>query len=384
MIKGSNFFLVYLCGFLLAVHYASVAYVNSSLLEQSVGNQVLGTLYILGSVFGIALLALSPYLVRSLGNVATLILFASLEILAVFGLGSVKLAFLVGILFLIHQAAESMLYFSLDVELEERIKKEGVTGGKRGAYLTAQNIAWVLSPLVLSFLLRDDDLSNAYILSGIALLPLLFITFFSFKRVKETKGKESHIVPAFRSFMRFGDQSKIIWIQFILNFFFSWMIIYLPLALREEIGFDWSSIGKILTVMLIPYIIFELPTGILADRKTGEKEVLTIGIVIIAFFTFFIPFLETTSLLVWALILFMTRIGAAIVEISSESYFFKHVNEMDTGSISLFRMARPFSFVLAPLLSIGVLQFTDYRGSFLFLALFVLLGLFFIPKRDTR
>ena len=100
--------------------------------------------------------------------------------------------------------------------------------------------------------------------------------------------------------------------------------------------------------------------------------------------TFIIPFLQSPIFWIWATVLFITRIGASLVEISSESYFFKHVKEEDTGLISLFRMARPLSFILAPLVAIPVVYFFSYSTSFYFLALLTLSGLLFIPKVDTK
>jgi MFS family permease len=382
--SGKNLILVYLSGFLLAVHYASVAYVNSSLLKRFVDDRTLGLFYIIGSLLSILFLLAAPLILRKFGNSRSLIIFVALEIFAVFGMGSSTLAAFILFLFLAHQAAESMLYFSLDVELERQIKIEGTTGGKRGAFLTAQNIAWVLSPFALSFLLANGELERAYFLSAAALVPLFFIALFHFKNVKGVDTKRSHMWAALGSLRKGGDKAKIIGAQFMLNFFFSWMIIYLPLLLNREVGFSWDKIGIILTVMLIPYLLFELPTGILADRRIGEKEALVLGFLVMSFSTLIIPFIGAPIFWLWAAVLFITRIGASVVEISSESYFFKHVRESDTGFISMFRMARPFSFIAAPLLSIPVLHFTGYSGSFLFLGIFTLLGLFFIPKKDTK
>lgn len=136
--------------------------------------------------------------------------------------------------------------------------------------------------------------------------------------------------------------------------------------------------------MLLPFLLFELPAGILSDKKIGEKEILVVGFVIMSVSTFIIPTLSAPIFWIWTVILFATRIGAALVEISSESYFFKHVKEEDTGLISLFRMTRPLSYVIAPLFALPVIYFFSYSTSFYFLALFVLLGLFFIPKVDTK
>ncbi|MEK7063032.1 MAG: MFS transporter [Patescibacteria group bacterium] len=379
----NKIFFIYLSGFLLAVHYASVAYVNSSLLTQFVQNKTLGILYIVGSILSLISLVLAPSFLRKIGNKKTLLIFILLEIFAVLGMGSFEAALLIIFLFLLHQAAESMLYFSLDIELEEQTKIESATGSKRGIFLTTQNIAWVLSPFAISFLISGNNLENAYFLSGLALMPLFLIALLFFKKIKNAEARNTHFLSALSALYKEKDKAKIVGAQFVLNFFFSWMIIYLPLLLNE-IGFGWDKIGLLLTIMLLPYLFFELPAGILADRKFGEKEALILGFLIMVFSTAVIPFLQTPVFWIWAVILFATRIGASLVEISSESYFFKHVKEIDTGAISLFRMARPFSFILAPLLSIPILYFTGYSGSFLFLALATASGLFFLPKKDTR
>ena len=162
------------------------------------------------------------------------------------------------------------------------------------------------------------------------------------------------------------------------------MVIYLPLLLNKEMGFGWNKIGIIFIIMLLPFVVFELPAGFLADKKFGEKEILTLGFIIMFVSTLIIPTLASATVLVWAAVLFATRIGASFVEISSETYFFKHVKDEDTGIISLFRMVRPLSYVIAPLLALPIIFFFSYSASFYFLAFFVLLGLFFIPKIDTK
>jgi hypothetical protein len=313
-----------------------------------------------------------------------LLFFTLFEIIAVFGMGSLKAAFLVTILFLIHQAAESMLYFCLDINLEQETKIEGVTGSKRGMFLTIQNVAWVISPLAISTLVTAGHFSKVYFLSGAALIPLFLIAAFLFKGTKRTTNATSNILAILGSLSGKRDQVKIIGVQFILNFFYSWMIIYLPLLLSSEIGFGWDKIGVMFTIMLLPFLIFELPAGLLGDKKFGEKEILVLGFLIMFFATLVIPTISSPIFWLWALVLFGTRIGASLVEISSESYFFKHVKETDVGPISLFRMARPLSFILAPLIAIPVISFFSYSSSFYFLAFFTLLGLLFTPKVDTR
>lgn len=376
--------LVYLGGFLMAVHFASVSYINSSLLEKFVGNSTLSILYILGSLLAVVSLFLAPFLLRKYGSIFVFLFFIILEILAVFGLGSISLAILVIILFLVHIAADPILYFCLDVNLEQEIKTEGTTGSKRGVLLAISNIAWVISPLALVFLINQNSFSKVYFLSGIALIPLVLIIILFFKNTKRAEARDANIILAIRSLWKGGDKARIIGVQFILNFFYAWMVIYMPLLLNKELGFDWNKIGYIFVIMLLPFLLFELPVGVIGDKKTGEKEFIMAGFIIMFVATLIIPTLATPIFWIWALVLFVSRVGAALVEISSESYFFKHVGEEDTGLISLFRIVRPLSFTIAPLFALPVIYFSSYSASFYFLALFTLLGLLFIPKVDTK
>lgn len=375
---------VYWAGFLLSIHYGLVAYINSSLLKQFVSDSALDVLYIIGSIMGIAFLSLAPFFLRKYGNLSTLLFFVVLEMLAVFGLGAANAKALIVVLFIIHLSADSILYFCLDVNLEEETKVEGETGSKRGIFLTAGNIAWLLAPLALIFLLNQNIFGRIYLLSATVLIPLFIIAVLLFKNIKETNITESRVIPSLRSLIKGGDQARIIGVQFILNFFYSWMIIYLPLVLSREMGFSWAKIGVIFLIMLLPFPIFEWPAGILSDKKLGEKEILVAGILIMFASTLIIPFLITSSFMIWAIVLFATRVGASFVEIGSETYFFKHVKEEDTGLISLFRMAKPFSFIVVPLIALVVIHFFSYSTSFYFLAFFTLFGLFFIPKVDTK
>ena len=376
--------LIYLGGFLMAVHFASISYINSSLLGKFVGENILSILYILGSLLAVASLLLAPFLLRKYGSVLVFLFFIALEILAVFGLGSVSVAALVVFFFIVHLSADSILYLCLDVNLEQEIKKEGETGGKRGILLAISNIAWILSPLALIFLITQNSFNKVYFLSGLALIPLFLITILFFKNIKKADTKEANVFIIIRSLWSGGDRARIIGAQFALNFFYAWMVIYLPLLLNQEIGFGWDKIGFIFMIMLSPFLLFELPAGILSDKKIGEKEFLIAGFLIMFATTFIIPLLSAPVFWIWAAVLFATRVGAALVEISAESYFFKHVKEEDTGLISLFRLARPLSFAIAPLVALPVIYFFSYSISFCFLSFFILFGLLFIPKDDTK
>src|SRR5690606_23149335 len=125
----------------------------------------------------------------------------------------------------------------------------------------------------------------------------------------------------FRELKNYPDILRIVRVDFVLRFFYAWMVIYTPLYLHNYIGLEWSSIGVIFTIMLIPFALFELPLGTLADRVYGEKEILIAGLAIMSISTISLFFITSSAFVVWSVALFLTRVGASAVEIMSETYF---------------------------------------------------------------
>ena len=170
-----------------------------------------------------------------------------------------------------------------------------------------------------------------------------------------------------------------------MRFFFALMVIYMPIYLNAHIGFSWSEIGVIFTIMLLPFVLFELPIGRLADAKLNEKGIMIIGFVITAVFTAVLAFISSSSIALWAAILFGTRVGMSLVEITSESYFFKHIDSTDTPILSVFRNTRSIAYLAGPLIASLLLVIADMRFLFLALAIIMLYGVWnSIMMRKTK
>lgn len=376
--------LVYFSGFLLAAHFALISYVNSSLLGQFVSVTGLNTIYIIGSVFDILLLLSAPFIFRRFGNISAFLFFITLEIVVMFSMGFLTSAQLIIPFFIVQLAIGSLLYFWLDICLEQETKIESTTGNKRGGLLTFSNMAWAASPLALTILISQNNFSRVYFLAGLILIILFLIIGLSFRNTNGAIASKIKIFSGFKILLAKKDQLRIVLVQFVINFFYAWMVIYLPLLLNKEIGFGWDRIGLIFTIMLLPFLLFQWPAGFLADKKIGEREILATGLFIMSGATFIIPSLDHPVFWIWAAVLFTTRVGASLAEVASETYFFKHVKEKDVSEISVFRMVRSFSYVLAPLIALPIVYHFSYSTSFYFLGGFTLLGLFFIPKVDTK
>lgn len=168
---------------------------------------------------------------------------------------------------------------------------------------------------------------------------------------------------------------RIYWISFALEFFYALMIIYTPIYLLD-LGMSWQQIGVIFTIMLVPFVLLQYPAGFLADKKTGEKELIIFAVVFMAFSTLSIFFFNSKSIFVWGAVLFATRIGAALVEILRDSYFYKQIDGRDVDIINFFRTATPFGYVFAALLSSLTLFFLPLKFVFVLIALVLFLSLY--------
>jgi MFS family permease len=123
----------------------------------------------------------------------------------------------------------------------------------------------------------------------------------------------------------------------------------------------------------------------LADKKYGEKEIMFIGFIIMGIATMALAFINAPIVALWALMLFVTRIGAAAAEIMMETYFFKTVKNSDTAALGAFRITRPIAFFMAPIITIIGLQFTSHQYLFIILGAITLLALIPISLiRDTN
>ena len=87
----------------------------------------------------------------------------------------------------------------------------------------------------------------------------------------------------------------------------------------------------------------------------------------------------------WATLLFITRIGASFVEVSTESYFFKQVNPDKSDVVSFFRISRPLSFIIAPILAVLTLQFIPFQYIFILIGSLMIIGTkYSLALNDTR
>jgi len=371
--------------------YASIpAYINSSFLKSFLGEEGIGWLYSATSFVTIILMLVAPWLIKRFGNKNVLVGFIGLSILSTIPLAYPTQKVIHSLTaFGIYVTLGYLTRYTLDVYLEN-ISDNKVTGSIRGIYMTFYNLAWLISPLLAVYLVSRGNYNLVYGVAGLALIPFFLIAIFGLKENRSAKKSDDNVWIEIKYLWAQKTQMarnirSILLIDFLLNFFYAIMVIYMPIYLHDHIGLSWAEIGLAFTIMLVPFILFELPLGKIADQWLGEKELLIGGIIIIALSTIATSFLTLPNWILWAIILFLTRTGASTIEIMKETYLFKKIDGVDTGIISLSRINVPFSYLAGSVFATVVFVFLDLRYLFLCLGLVMLLSLKYAwGLKDTK
>ncbi len=365
--------IIYLAGFLFSIPIAITSYINSSFLESYISEYYIGILYAIASIITIWGLFKMPKVLNHLGNRQTALfssffIFLSLVLLAVG-----KNSFVIIPAFILYFIFSNFIIASLDIFVEDFSKNKSV-GKLRGLYLMIINSAWVIAQAISGSIIARSSFRGIYLFSAIFMFLVLFIFIFYLHDFKDPKYLKIPILKTIKSFLKNKNILKIYFLNFLLKFFFVWMVIYSPIYLHEYLNFSWEKISIIFTIMLIPFILVDFPLGKLSD-KIGEKKILLCGFLISAVSVLIIPFINKPELIIWAMVLFVTRIGAASIEIMSESYFFKEVTEENIGAISFFRNAYPLAYLIAPLCATYILFYIpSFKYIFFVLGALMLLG----------
>lgn len=370
---------IYAAILLLVFHTFVVAYINSSFIEQFIDAASVGTIYTVGSALSVLIFLFISRVLRKVGNFKLTIALLILNGLAVLGMAYAESLRVAIPLFITHLVTVPLIIFNLDVFFEERIgNDESGTGTSRGLLLTLASLTGAVTPLISGLLINQatGDFATAYLVSAATLLPILAILLFFFKDFSDPPYGEIDLFSAIQTFWEKTNIRNVFIAHFLLQIFFMMMVVYTPLYLTGTIGLTWAEFGVVMFFAQLAYVILEYPLGIVADRYIGEKEMMGFGFLIIAIATSWMSFVTVASVLVWSIIMFTTRVGAALVEVTTESYFFKQTRSSDAQIISFFRVTRPLAYVLGAVLASLSLLFVPFHFLFIVFAALMIPALF--------
>lgn len=376
---------LYIANLFVSAHFFLIIYINSSTLKEFLSDTEIGIFYALGSILSVIFFISATKLLNLFGGLRYFIILIFLEFIAVTGLTITNDELSTIFFLLLHLATIPMLSFTLDVFFENITTNEKETGELRGIYLTLASTMLVIAPSVVGFIMQKGTFHHIYLLSAILLIPLFILSLIKFRAIPIKPPQNTHLLISLRNLWKISDLRFGVLAHFVLQFFYAWMVIYLPIYLTQIIGFTWTELGMLFTIMLLPFLIFEIPVGYLADKVMGEKELMISGFSIMAVSAALILIPKEPIFFVWAGLLFMSRVGASVAEITTESYFFKHTHGENADFISIFRMTRPLSYLIAPALATISLSYLGLGQAFWVLAIGTIGGgLFALYITDTK
>ena len=367
---------IYLASLLYSFSYALPLYINSSFLSHFLATEkLIGIIFTLGALLSLVGVLVRPFILKRIGNYRATLTFIALEVLALMVLALSTNPFYVVGAFIVNQLLTNVIYLNLNTFLDASSRTASM-GSTRGIFLTLANGAILVAPLFASLLLVSDTFTKIYLASSFFMACLFFTVYHTLHTFKDPPYKNFSLPETLRTIKKNHNLHAIIAVQFVLNFFYAWIVIYTPLYLHEYLNIPIETfLGIIMPITLLPFVIFQIILGKLADTRFGEKEILIGGIVIMAISTSALSFITTASILVWALALFATRVGASAMEIMAESYFYKQVKPQDVHIVTFLYVVRMVAYLAAPILGSLALHVVEYRYMFLILGIFTLVAI---------
>lgn len=376
---------IFISFLLLSFHAILVIYINSTFLEQFISASKVGLVFAAGSLLTILILFIAPWLIKKIGMYYITIVMLLLEFFFVGSLAFTKVTALVLTLFILYRGVVASLSYFFDLFLESASKIESKTGRIRGLYLALANTVVVISPTIAGLLLGENNFERVYIVSSLFTIPVLLIVIRNFKGESTKIQSPLGILRAIPHFARVKSLRAILFARTLLQFFYAWMVVYAPVYLSQNLGFSWQEIGFMFTIMLLPFALFQFPAGYLADKKYGEKEMLIFGFIVMGLACIAFSFVSVAHFALITTILFMTRVGASLVEIMTETYFFKKVDEDNGNIISVFRATSPVAYLFGLLIGSLLLYLYSFQVLFFILGVVMLFGVYFsLGIRDTK
>lgn len=359
--------LINITSFLMGFNASLLAYVMSSYLKEVLGTDNVGIIYLFSYLVILFILLHLHKIIYVFGKSFVLHVAVFLKIISIAGLIFFPVSF-TGIWFFILYIITGTLSWTVLGTILESFSVDNESGRIRGMHLTITNAGYLMGPLLATQLLNKYGFNGIFMLSFLVYSVMFIFTMLYIRKTNHKFRKKIDVMELLKKVVRRKDIMRIYYASFALEFFYALMIIYVPIYLLEK-GFTWDQLGVAFTLMLIPFVLVQYPMGLIADKKTGEKEFLLFSFFILGLSTLMFYFSESGDIMVWATILILGRIGAALVEILRESYFFKRIDGNDVDIIDFFGTARPVAHIVATAISSVILLFLPTKSVFLVVAL---------------
>lgn len=366
---------IYVSNFFFSLQFGLAFFFNATFLSfLEFSEKAIGVIFALSYTTALVLLFFIPSLLRKFGNYR-LFIFSSVFLACISALLALAPAPIFSVLLIAAIVVLNIfLYTLLDIFLESAVDTTDGIGKERGLFLTMAHGSRIIAQLVAGAILLWGGFIYLYgTVAGVIIILALGTAFF-LRNIREPEYERLDWVSVLFRLYYSTDMRHVFKLQFLLYLFYSIMAVYTPIYLYEHVGLSLGEMGVVFAIMLVPFFLFEILVGKFEDLR-GEKGVLMYGFLILAITTMTLSFISTSSVVVWAAALFATRIGALMVEMGNEVYFFKHIDASNAAEVAAFRAIFPLAFAVGPFLGAVLLLFVPFYAIFASIGAIMLLGL---------
>ena len=213
-----------------AFHFFGVHFIDSSFFLQFLSQSEVGMLYATSSLLSLIVLASSVIFLARFGNYYTALFATILNFFATLGLATVSDVGWLFVLYVVHAILMPVTLFCLDVFLEKSTKDENTTGSVRGIFLSMAVLASLFSPFISGIIVGENgNYRNVYLISALYLIPVIVLLVARFRSFEDPLYKILSVTKMIHVLRTNKNIFHISSAQFLLRFFFSWMVVYLPI-----------------------------------------------------------------------------------------------------------------------------------------------------------
>ncbi len=356
--RKSTFVILTLERFFLGLTTSLAIFIISSYFSEALPSVAVGTFYFVSSVAILATLLSAHRIIARIGRSRFLIALLVANTLISAFLAALPAGLLSASLLVVFLVSSGLLAVLLDM-IVESFTRDAVAGGTHGLQWMIYYLGFIPGTFLSTYLVQNHGFGGVFFVLVVLYAAMLVLALTALSNLKRLNHiTHEGIISLVRRTYHRAWMRRVYFLAVGLQFFYAVMAIYMPLHLRAE-GFSWEEIGVIFVIMLLPFVLLEYVAGVAADRYWGERELLFVGTAITLVSMILISLLHSGTLALWAGVLFLSRVGAALIEIMSDAYFFKHVEEGNIGMIDVYRTAAAVGYLAAMTMALSLSMFVD-------------------------
>jgi MFS family permease len=353
---------------LYALHYAIPLYATSSFLHKYFSSAYVSLLYVVASIVTLLGSLLISKSIRRFHTYGFTFFLVIAEIIATIIFALTDNLFVIGLFFIIHTLLQAFLYICLNIFIES-FSKHAETGSIRGLFLAILSLGYIISPVIGGAILDHYSFQVLYIIASLTLVPFLYFLHRYLVHIKEPAYTSVDIFGALRKVLKNKNLTSVFIVDLLVESFYGVMIIYSPMYLAT-LGIPLTLyMSYILPIALIPLVALPYELGFLADSKHGEKNIILVGLLIMTITTFLCVIITSSNPLIWAILLFMSRVGTSLAETLAHTYFFKRIGPEDSSLTALFMNLRGIATILVGAVGFAVAPLLVTRPQLMFIIL---------------